>query len=802
MKSNRRFSGLALVAAVGLTTALAAHGQDVLHARVSFDAGSTLVMGGDAAEWANATINTLVFSGDTLWVDRQGTAEIEFSGGSYLRMADGSKAEVTSLPPSAAVRVWTGSVYVHRMNRSSGDFVVTTPACTVQVDKNTNARVDVSADGATVVSVRWGRAYVRAGSEPPVIPVEAQRVYVDPGMLPSEPVPFDRSLEDAFDTWNRERSELLVNGWNQVPSGVTVEPATLGVSELASSGEWVYVEDRPYWRPTVVVDYVPYRYGCWSYVPAYGHVWVGHYDFSYITSHYGRWSYFPTYGWCWGYDPIWSPAWVATVRYGPYFVWSPIDFYNRPVFWGSANYFNCGGLNWNFYACSFAPWDQIYWGPGHIMPLFGSNITTIYADDVHIWNIYTGNYPHRDRYRIPYSDSRLTVRDYNPSRSIRGPQVYGPSGRSASDRVRTLEAGVGRDRFNTGEAPGVRTVRTASTSGGRSANVRTITQIERPSRDALLRTETGRAGTPGTVARTDVDTDPGRARVRTERPDATPASPRTPGERTAPSIRTESPDAPSGRTAPPVSRPDTGASPRTPGERTAPSIRTESPDAPSGRTAPPVSRPDTGVSPRTPGERTAPTIRTQPPSAPSVGRTAPSGPSRPSAPTIRTVPSSSGPSISRTSPRPSASDNAPSRVITVRPSPTTRTAPSPAPEPRSTPEPSRSSAPPSRSYTAPAPSRSYTAPAPSRSYTAPAPSRSYTAPAPSRSFSAPEPPRSFSAPEPPRSFSAPAPSRSFSAPSRSESPRSFSAPGSSGSSRSFSAPAGRSSEGGRGGRGR
>jgi len=62
MKSNRRFSGLALVAAVGLTTALAAYGQDVLHARVSFDAGSTLVMGGDAAEWANATINTLVWS--------------------------------------------------------------------------------------------------------------------------------------------------------------------------------------------------------------------------------------------------------------------------------------------------------------------------------------------------------------------------------------------------------------------------------------------------------------------------------------------------------------------------------------------------------------------------------------------------------------------------------------------------------------------------------------------------------------------------------------------------------------------
>lgn len=797
MNSNRRFSGLALVLFIGLWGAFSAFGQDVLHARVSFDAGSTLIKGRDDAEWANAAINTLVFGGDVLWVDQHGTAEIEFSGGSYLRMADGSKAEIVALPPSAAVRVWIGSAYLHRMNRSSGEFVVHTPACAIQVDKNTNARVDVSADGATVVSVRWGRAYVRAGDEPPVIPVEAQRVFVDPGMLPSMPVAFDRSAEDAFDTWNRERCELLVNGFSRVPTSVSVSPTTLGVAELASSGDWIYVENRYYWRPTVVVDYVPYRYGYWSYVPAYGHVWVGHYDFCYITSHYGRWSYFPAHGWCWSYDPVWSPAWVATVRYGPYFVWSPVDFYNMPVCWGGASYFSCGGLNWNFYACSFAPMDHIYWGPSYILPLYGSNITTIYADDVYIWNIHIGDH-YRDRYRIPYRDTRLTVRDYNPPRSIRGPQVYGPSGRAASDRVRTLEAGVGRERFTTIDGSSARTVRTASASSGRSATVRTISQIERPSRDVLLRSEPGRGGMPTTVrnARSDVDNEAGQARTRTDRPAASPSP-------TAPGVSTD-------RTAPTVIRPDGGGSPRTSVDRPTPSVRTEPPAAPStGRTAPTIIRPDGGGSSRTSVERPTPSVRTEPPAAPSTGRTAPSEPSRPSAPTIRTIPSSSGPSVTRTAPRTTVPDGSSSRIITVRPSPSSRTTtpapsapaptptyrseppvvrttPAPAPETRSMPEPSRSYAPPSRSYSAPEPTRTFSAPSspePTRTYRAPEPSRSFTAPEPSRTFSAP------SRPEPSRSFSAPEPSRSFSAPSRPEPSRSFSAPS-------------RPSESVRGGRGR
>src|SRR5690606_10204963 len=119
--------------------------------------------------------------------------------------------------------------------------------------------------------------------------------------------------------WNRERAKLLAVGYSSVPAQISNN--VIGVSDLNNYGEWVYIDSEPYWRPTVVVDFVPYRHGYWSYGPAYGYSWTGHYPFSYITTHYGRWTHHPTYGWCWGYRPGWSSAWVASVRYGSNFVW-------------------------------------------------------------------------------------------------------------------------------------------------------------------------------------------------------------------------------------------------------------------------------------------------------------------------------------------------------------------------------------------------------------------------------------------------------------------------------------------------
>src|SRR5690606_15733884 len=143
-----------------------------------------------------------------------------------------------------------------------------------------------------------------------------QRVFCDPGFLPSAALSFDRNAMDAFDSWSAERARTLAMGETTIPRAVTIAPTTIGYHELASHGSWVYVDNTPYWRPTVVVDYVPYRQGHWSYSSAYGYSWVGNYPFSYVTSHYGRWRHHPSHGWIWTYRDTWAPAWVYSARYG------------------------------------------------------------------------------------------------------------------------------------------------------------------------------------------------------------------------------------------------------------------------------------------------------------------------------------------------------------------------------------------------------------------------------------------------------------------------------------------------------
>src|SRR5690606_28450299 len=149
--------------------------------------------------------------------------------------------------------------------------------------------------------------------------------------------------------------------------------------------------------------------GYWSYNPAYGNIWVGHYPFSYITSHHGYWDHHDHYGWLWRYSPTWRPAYACAVRYGDNFIWSPLGYNGYPVTYGSSH-FSVGGLNFSLYASSCSPYSNVFYQYGNVFPLYGryNHFGTVHADNIYIWNIYTNrNRPH---HRDPYYDrSNLRV---------------------------------------------------------------------------------------------------------------------------------------------------------------------------------------------------------------------------------------------------------------------------------------------------------------------------------------------------------------------------------------------------------
>ncbi|HQL94654.1 MAG TPA: hypothetical protein PL005_08240, partial [Candidatus Hydrogenedentes bacterium] len=515
--TTRRGAGLpAALAAFLAVFAVSAAGnaqEYQMHARVSFDSGGILLRASGADEWTQGTVNTLVTPGDTLWVDREGSTELELADLNFLRLADGSKAEVVALPPSANVRGWVGSFYIQRLGRSRGTFQFTTPACAVDISPASVVRVDIDEAGASVVTVRSGFVRVTTSSGGDTTAADGQRVWVDPGMLPSDPLLFDRSLGDAFDQWNTERVSLLEGGMKTIPTAVPVTGTVIGAADLAPYGEWVYVDRRPYWRPTVVVDYVPYRVGYWNHMPAYGHVWVEPYPFAYVTTHYGRWTFNAGYGWLWCYDPVWAPAWASTVYVRDTFLWAPMDFYGRPVVVGGAATFGVGGFTFCLASTSYMTGTYLTAGYAPVYgvsPLFVDRFAHVPVQEVNIWNITVNNYggghggggPRpvvRPQHR-PEDTGTLRVRDYAPQRSIRGvPAGLDGKGAGLGDRARTLEAGLRRDQFAAQPAAGFRNERSKAPSANAAGPARSVRLASTEARQSLrMPPRTGDAGAVNT----------------------------------------------------------------------------------------------------------------------------------------------------------------------------------------------------------------------------------------------------------------------------------------------------------------
>lgn len=421
--------------AAGFLLAWDVEAKEVDHARISFDGGGGLVKGISDEDWSYLTLNSLILEGDEIWVDEQGAIEVEMAGGTFLRMADVSNAEVVSLPPSAVIRAKEGAFYAQRLRFSSGQIVLETPLCQVIVEKFSQVRVDVFKDGRTTVTVRQGSARIRMQYSRDVLVMRGQRAYVDPGYLPSGPEPFDSGEEDDFDRWNRERSELVVAAAEAIPPGVGIKDEVIGAEDLGMYGDWVQVGSEYCWQPRVDEDFVPYRDGYWSYVPAVGYVWVGQYPFSYITMHYGRWRYEPESGWFWVYRSGWAPAWAATLRFGSTFIWCPLDPRGCPVVTSTAC-FPVGGMHFGVYATTCCAVDQLLAGRCTVYactPTLAQRFVNARAE---IWRIFMSS---RSQISVAYNDPSMRVRDYAPRRVIRGPDLPGPGRQNAPARVAALE---------------------------------------------------------------------------------------------------------------------------------------------------------------------------------------------------------------------------------------------------------------------------------------------------------------------------------------------------------------------------
>ena len=278
--------------------------------------GNVSILTSGSSDWAVATLNSSVTTGDRLVADDGGRAELEI-GPLAVRFGSSTDVTVTNLTDGLlqlGVPAGTLRLSVYRMN--AGDTIeVDTPNGAISVLTPGNYRIATNGAGTqTMVSVERGRVQLSGpGLSQDVDEGRTVRLSAgEGGMVQIANAP--RPGPDGFDSWSAYRDGAIANPDSQ--SSAYVNPDIPGVQDLDANGRWENdAAYGPIWYPTVVASWAPYRYGHWGWVEPWGWVWIADEPWGFAPFHYGRWAFARNrWGWVPGPRmgrPYYAPALVA-----------------------------------------------------------------------------------------------------------------------------------------------------------------------------------------------------------------------------------------------------------------------------------------------------------------------------------------------------------------------------------------------------------------------------------------------------------------------------------------------------------
>ena len=277
-------------------------------ARLSHTDGNVSFNPAGTDDWVSAVINRPMTTGDKLWSDDGGRAELHI-GSASLRIGGTTGFNFLNLTDNVAqIQVTEGTVRV-RVKRLEQDetFEIDTPNLAFSVLRPGIYRVNVNEAGdTTVVSVLGGEGEVTGGGQAYSVHANQTATFVGTDQLDADVQDFAGG--DDFDQWcaDRDRRE------DRSTSARYVSPDVIGYEDLDDYGGWRPVPQYgTVWFPhTTLVGWAPYRYGHWVYIAPWGYTWVEDEPWGFAPFHYGRWV---TVGGVWGWVP--APAPVVGVAY-------------------------------------------------------------------------------------------------------------------------------------------------------------------------------------------------------------------------------------------------------------------------------------------------------------------------------------------------------------------------------------------------------------------------------------------------------------------------------------------------------
>lgn len=245
-----------------------------------------------AGEWSAALVNEPVGAGVGMRNGRDATSEIRI-GDNLLSLDSASELQFVQLASDAVqIGLPQGRMFLHlAAGRLAKSVEIDLPGGGVWLAAPGDYDIVAGdADNPARVKVFAGHATLGGGLDDSVVATTAP---------------------DAFDIGAWRSAGDSGDAAAHLPHGVT------GGAALAANGDWAH--DSTYgdvWYPKdLPVDWSPYRYGSWRYLPPWGWTWIDAAAWGFAPSHYGAWVRLDG-RWAWvpgssKDEPNFSPAVVA-----------------------------------------------------------------------------------------------------------------------------------------------------------------------------------------------------------------------------------------------------------------------------------------------------------------------------------------------------------------------------------------------------------------------------------------------------------------------------------------------------------
>jgi Family of unknown function (DUF6600) len=361
-------------------------------ARLSLKDGEVSLAPAGTEEWADAVLNRPITSGDRLWVDKDGRAELQI-GTASVHLDRSTGFEFIELGDDVMQMSLTEGVATIRV-RTLGDresIQMETPNATVKFLHPGDYTVQVDPDSdRTIVRTRNGEAEVSGASKTFRVRADEEGTFTgldgltaNIGRLPPR---------TAFESWANDRDRR----GDDSEAARYVSREVVGYEDLDGQGQWVNEPQYGYvWTPSYVVsDWAPYRYGRWGWVSPWGWTWIDDARWGFAPFHYGRWA-FARHRWCWVPGPRYIRPYYAPALVG----WIGGPSVSVSVAFGS-------GVGWFPLAPHevYVPWYRHT--PRYVRHVNVSN--TIIVNNINVTNIY-GRRGAQPRYTYSNIGSAVTA---------------------------------------------------------------------------------------------------------------------------------------------------------------------------------------------------------------------------------------------------------------------------------------------------------------------------------------------------------------------------------------------------------